>query len=147
MDQFLQRLPDFVQNNLILVAVFVVLLVMLVAGEVGRLTRKYKAITPGQLTQLINRDNALVVDVSAIADYQAGHIIGARHVPMSQFDPEQKDLAKVKDLPVAVVCKTGQTAAGACERLAKAGFSKVYWLDGGMQAWAGADLPLTRGKA
>ena len=147
MDQFLQRLPDFVQNNLILVAVFVVLLVMRVAGEVGRLTRKYKAITPGQLTQLINRDNALVVDVSAIADYQAGHIIGARHVPMSQFDPEQKDLAKVKDLPVAVVCKTGQTAAGACERLAKAGFSKVYWLDGGMQAWAGADLPLTRGKA
>ncbi len=147
MDQFLQRLPDFVQGNLILVAVFVVLLVMLVAGEVGRLTRKYKAITPGQLTQLINRDNALVVDVSAIADFQAGHIIGARHVPMSQFDPEQKDLAKVKDLPVALVCKTGQTSSGACERLAKSGFSKVYWLDGGMQAWAGADLPLTRGKA
>jgi rhodanese-related sulfurtransferase len=147
MDQFLQRLPDFVQNNLILVAVFVVLLVLLVAGEVGRLTRKFKAITPGQLTQLINRDNALVVDVSAIADYQAGHIIGARHVPMSQFDPEHKDLAKVKDLPVALVCKTGQTSAGACERLAKAGFSKVHWLDGGMQAWSGADLPLTRGKA
>jgi rhodanese-related sulfurtransferase len=147
MDQFLQRLPDFVQGNLILVAVFVVLLVMLVAGEVGRLTRKYKAISPGQLTQLINRDNALVVDVSAIADYQAGHIIGAKHVPMSQFDPEQKDLAKVRDLPVALVCKTGQTSTGACERLSKAGFSKVYWLDGGMQAWSGADLPLTRGKA
>lgn len=147
MDLFLQRLPEFIQHNIILVAIFVVLLVMLIGGEVSRLTRKYKAVSPAQLTQLINRDNALVVDVSALADYQAGHILGARHVAMSQFDPEHKELAKVKDLPVAVVCKTGQTAAGACERLAKAGFSKVYWLDGGMQAWTGADLPVTRGKA
>jgi rhodanese-related sulfurtransferase len=147
MDLFLQRLPEFIQHNLLLAAIFAVLLVMLVAGEVGRLTRKYKAISPGQLTQLINRDNALVIDVSSIADYQAGHVIGARHVAIGQFDPEQKDLAKVKDLPVAVVCKTGQTAAGACDRLVKAGFSKVYWLDGGMAAWTGADLPVTRGKA
>ncbi len=146
MDLFLQRLPEFIQHNVMLVAIFAVLLVMLVAGEIGRLTRKYKAITPGQLTQLINRDNALVVDVSAIADYQAGHILGAKHVAMSQFDPEHKDLAKVKDLPVALVCKTGQTAATACERLVKAGFSKVFWLEGGMGAWTGADLPVTRGK-
>lgn len=147
MDFFLQNLPQFVQNNILLVAIFAVLLVMLIAGEFSRLTRKYKAISPGQLTQLINRENALVIDVSAIADYQAGHVIGARHVAMSQFDPESKDLQKVKDLPVVVVCKTGQTAAGACERLAKAGFAKVYWLEGGMQAWTGADLPLTRGKS
>jgi rhodanese-related sulfurtransferase len=145
MDTFFARLPEFAQNNIVLVAIFVVLVVMLVAHEFNRLTRKYKAVSPGQLTQLMNRENALVVDVSAIADYQAGHIIGARHVAMSQFDPENKDLAKVKDLPVAVVCKTGQTATGACERLVKAGFSKVYWLEGGMQAWVGADMPVTRG--
>jgi rhodanese-related sulfurtransferase len=147
MDLFLQRLPEFIQNNIMLAAIFVVLLVMLVAGEVGRLTRKYKAVTPGQLTQLINRDNALVVDVSAIADYQAGHILGAKHVAMSQFDPEHKELAKVKDLPVVLVCKTGQTSATACERLTKAGFAKVYWLEGGMQSWVGGDLPVTRGKS
>ena len=146
MDFFLHNLPQFVQNNILLVAIFAVLLVMLVASEFSRLTRKYKAISPGQLTQLINRDNALLIDVSAISDYQAGHVIGAKHVAMSQFDPESKDLQKVKDLPIAVVCKSGQSAATACERLSKAGFTKVYWLEGGMQAWTGADLPLTRGK-
>jgi rhodanese-related sulfurtransferase len=52
-------------------------------------------------------------------------------VALSQFDPEQKDLAKVRDLPVAVVCKTGQSSAECCKRLAKAGFKHVYWLDGG----------------
>jgi rhodanese-related sulfurtransferase len=66
---------------------------------------------------------------------------------MSQFDPESKDLAKVRDLPVAVVCKTGQTSAEACKRLAKAGFTKVHWLDGGLGAWRTADLPLVKGKS
>jgi rhodanese-related sulfurtransferase len=145
MDQLLQRLPEFVQNNIVLAMIFIGLLVAIIATEVGRLTRKYKAVTPGQLTQLINRENALVVDVSALNDFQAGHIIGSKHVALSQFDPEHKDLAKVKDLPLALVCKTGMTAQQACERLVKAGFSKVYWLDGGMNAWLGADLPVTKG--
>jgi rhodanese-related sulfurtransferase len=147
MDLFLQRLPDFIQHNMVLSMIFVALVVAIAATEIGRLTRKYKAVTPSQLTQLINRENALVVDVSALNEYQSGHILGARHVAMSQFDPEHKDLAKVKDLPLALVCRTGMTAQQACERLTKAGFSKVYWLDGGMNAWTGADLPVAKGKA
>lgn len=129
-----------------LVGIFVMLVVGLAATEFGRLTRRYKALSPAQLTQLINRDNALLVDVGAIADFTNGHIVGARHVAMSQFDPESKELAKVKDLPVAVYCKNGQTSAQACERLVKAGFTKVHWLDGGVQAWQAAELPLARGK-
>jgi rhodanese-related sulfurtransferase len=146
MELFLSRLPDFIQSNLMLVAIFVVLLVLLISSEFSRLTRKYKAITPGQLVQLINRQNALVIDVSPQADYQTGHIVGSRHVSMSQFDPESKDLAKVKELPITVVCKTGQTAAQACARLSKAGFTQVFWLEGGMQSWISADLPLAHGK-
>lgn len=146
MDSFFARLPDFVQHNLLLVAIFVVLLVLWASGEISRFTRKYKAITPGQLVQLINRDNALVIDVSAANEYQAGHIVGARHVAMSQFDPEAKELAKVKDLPIVVVCKTGQGAAQACARLAKAGFTQVFCLEGGMQSWVSADLPVARGS-
>ena len=129
-----------------LVGLFVMLAVGLLATEFGRLTRKYKALSPAQLTQLINRENALVVDVGAIADYQAGHIVGAKHVAMSQFDPENKELAKVKELPIAVYCKTGQTSAQACDRLVKAGFKQVNWLDGGLEAWRGADLPLAKGS-
>ena len=127
---------------------FWVLLVLaaIIASEVGRLTRGFKALTPAGLTQLINRDNALLIDVSSIQDYDQGHIPGARHVGMSQFDPESKDLAKAKALPVAVYCKNGQASSGAAKRLKKAGFSAVYTLDGGLRAWREAQLPVAKGR-
>jgi rhodanese-related sulfurtransferase len=65
---------------------------------------------------------------------------------MSQFDPESKDLAKAKDLPVVVICRAGQTAPGAAQRLVKAGFQKVYFLGGGMGAWTQAQLPVAKGR-
>jgi len=141
-----QQLLTFFSNHPVLVALFFALLVALIANELSVLTRRYRSLSPAGLTQLINRENALLVDVSALNEFEAGHIAGARHVALSQFDPEHKELAKVRDLPVAVVCKTGQGSADACKRLAKAGFQKVYWLDGGLVAWRGADLPLVKGK-
>ncbi len=147
MDSFLQRLPEFAANHLMLVAILLALLAALVGAEFGRLTRKFKALSPGQLVTLINRENALLVDVSASNEWQAAHIAGARHIALSQFDPEAKELAKVKDLPVAVYCRNGQTSTQACERLGKAGFTKVFWLDGGLEAWRAAELPVAKGKA
>ena len=144
---FLERLPEFIANHVLLAGLFATLVVALVSTEVARLTRKYKALSPAQLTHLINRESALVVDVSALNDFQAGHIPGARHVAMSQFDPENRELAKARELPVAVYDKQGTMSAQAAERLAKAGFTRVYWLEGGLAAWQGADLPLARGKA
>lgn len=143
---FLERLPEFVAAHTMLVGIAAALVVALIATELSRLTRKYKSLSPAGLTGLINRDNALVIDVSALNDFQAGHIVGSKHVAMSQFDPESKELAKLRDLPVAVVDKLGQQSATACERLAKAGFTKVYWLEGGIAAWQSAGLPLTKGR-
>ena len=91
--------------------------------------------------------DALVVDVSSIADYEAGHIPGARHVAIGQFDPESKELAKVRDRPVAVVCRNGQVSGQAAKRLRKAGFSRVYWLEGGARTWIDAHMPLVKGRA
>ena len=79
-------------------------------------------------------------------DFEKGHIPGARHVALSQFDPENKELAKVRDLPVAVYCKAGTTSAQAATRLVKAGFKHVFWLGGGLAAWQQADLPVVKGK-
>ena len=144
---FLERLPEFIANHVLLAGLFAMIVVALVSNEIGRLTRKYKSLSPAQLTHLINRESALVVDVSAINDFQAGHIPGARHVAMSQFDPESKELSKAKTLPVAVYDRQGTVSAQAAARLAKAGFERVYWLEGGLAAWQGADLPLAKGKA
>src|SRR3546814_1776799 len=73
-----------------------------------QLFRGYKTLRPAGLTALINRDNALVVDLRPMADFEKGHIPGSKNVQMSQFDPENKQLASAKSLPVVLVCKTGQ---------------------------------------
>jgi len=114
--------------------------------EVMRLFRGYKALRPAELTGLINRDNALVIDLSASADFEKGHIAGSKSVQPSQFDPENKLLSAAKALPVVVTCRNGHASADAAKRLKKAGFEHVHWLDGGIQAWQQADLPLVRGR-
>ena len=139
-------LMAFAAQNPILSSIFVVLTVALVYTEAARLFVGYKTVSPAQLTDLINRESALLVDVSAIAEFDKGHILGAKHVAMSQFDPENKLLAKAKELPVAVVCRTGQSSSEAAKRLHKAGFTRVYWLNDGLNAWIQADLPLTKGR-
>lgn len=118
----------------------------LIYTELARLWQGFKALKPAELTALMNRDNALVVDIRALNDFQQGHIAGSKNVLMSQFDPENKQLASAKALPVVVVCKTGMSAVGAAKRLVKAGFEKVHVLDGGIAAWEQAGLPLVKGK-
>jgi rhodanese-related sulfurtransferase len=66
---------------------------------------------------------------------------------MSAFDPESKDLAKARELPIAIVCRNGQASAQAARRLKKAGFGKVFWLEGGLGAWREAQMPLAKGRA
>lgn len=146
MNDFLHKLPTFVGNHLALSALFVIILLALVAMEFGRLLRKYKELTPAGLTLLINRESPLLVDLSARADFEKMHVPGARHVLPSQFDPEHKDLAKAKDLPVVVMDKDGRGSDKAAQRLVKAGFSKVYTLGGGVLAWQQAQLPLAKGN-
>ena len=121
--------------------------VALVATEVARLFRGYRTVQPAGLTALVNRDNALVVDLRPIGDFEKGHIPGSKNVQMSQFDPESKQLAAARALPVVLVCKAGQTAGGAAKRLHKAGFESVYVLDGGIGGWQQASLPLAKGRA
>ena len=118
----------------------------LLYNEAMTLFRGFKGIGPAQLTALANRDNALVVDLRPVADFEKGHIPGAKNVQMSQFDPENKQLVAARALPVVLVCKTGQSASGAAARLHKAGFERVYVLDGGIGAWQQADLPLVKGR-
>ena len=146
MNDFLHKLPTFVGNHLALSALFMIILLALVAMEFGRLLRKYKELTPGGLTLLINRESPLLVDLSARADFEKMHVPGARHVLPSQFDPEHKDLAKAKDLPVVVMDKDGRGSDKAAQRLVKAGFTKVYTLGGGVLAWQQAQLPLAKGS-
>ncbi|MFT3763727.1 MAG: rhodanese-like domain-containing protein [Pseudoxanthomonas sp.] len=141
-----QTLKAFVASSPILWLALAALTVAIVFTEVKRLLRGYRSLGPAELTRLINREDALVVDLSAIADFEKGHIAGSRNVLPSNFDPENKMLAPAKARPVVAVCRDGNASAGAAARLKKAGFEQVYWLDGGIAAWRQAELPLVKGR-
>ena len=141
-----EELLAFAGRNLVYVIAIVVLTVAIIANELSRIFRGYKALRPAEVIRLINQENALVVDLRAIADYQKGHIAGAKNVLMSQFDPESKQLASAKALPIVLVCQNGVTVDGAAKRLKKAGFERIHVLEGGITAWQQAELPLVKGK-
>lgn len=136
----------FAGRHPILLLALAGLTLAIILNELASLVRGVRGVGPAALTALINRDNALVVDLRPQADFEKGHIAGSRNVQMSQFDPENKQLATARSLPVVLVCKAGQTSSGAAARLRKAGFERVYVLDGGIGAWQQADLPLAKGR-
>lgn len=140
------ELAAFAGRNPILSLALVGLSVAIIGSEIAGLFSGVRRIGPAQLTALVNRDNALVIDLRATGDFAKGHIAGSKNVQMSQFDPENKSLAPAKALPVVLVCNAGQTAGTAAKRLRKAGFLQVAVLEGGIRAWQGADLPLVKGR-
>lgn len=142
----LDRIADFIANNLVLSLAFLGVTLALVLGELGRLRRKYQMISPARLTELVNREQGLVVDLRPQAEYEKGHIAGALHLPMSQLNPDSKALSKARELPIVLVCQRGATARSAADRLVAAGFSRVNVLDGGIAAWQSAELPLGRSR-
>jgi rhodanese-related sulfurtransferase len=146
MNDFLHKLPEFIGHHVALSALFVILLVALIATQVASLFSKITELSPAGLTGLINRDSPLLIDISPRESFEKAHVPGARHVAMSQFDPENKSLAKAKDLPVVLICRSGQTTGKAAQRLVKAGFTHVYTLAGGMAAWQQAQLPVAKGS-
>lgn len=141
-----EELQAFLGRNPMLSLALLGLTLAIVYNELARLFRGFKGLRPAELTVLMNRENALVVDLQPAADFEKGHIPGSKNVQMSQFDPEHKKLAAAKSLPVVLVCKTGQSATGAAKRLRKAGFERVHVLEGGIGAWQHADLPLAKGR-
>ncbi|WP_146907527.1 rhodanese-like domain-containing protein [Arenimonas daejeonensis] len=142
----MDRLLDFAQANPLLSIAFVGLTLAIVYTEIRGLFRGYKAVNPAQLTELINREDALVLDLRGQPDFEKGHIIGSRHLLPSQIEPEGKLLAKAKENPVVLVCAAGVTASAAAEKLVKAGFKRVSVLDGGITSWQSAGLPLAKGR-
>ena len=132
---------EFLQQNLIWVTLAAVsgsmlLWPMLAGGGAERLT-------PAQATLLMNREEALVLDVRETGEWSSGHIPGARHIALSQLGKRMSEIEKFKDRPIIVCCASGNRSSSACGKLKKSGFEKVFNLGGGISAWLAANLPLT----
>ena len=83
-----------------------------------------------------------MVDVRDPGEYGAGHILGAKNVPLSRLD--DGELSKRKERPVIVYCDGGERAGKAISALKKQGFARVVNLSGGLKAWQQAGLPVEK---
>ncbi|MDP4527581.1 rhodanese-like domain-containing protein [Alkalimonas delamerensis] len=138
---------EFIGNNLLLSLIWAVLAFMLVFGIVRSRLSSIKLVSPTELTMLVNRQNAVVVDVRADVDFAKGHITGAKHMPLNDLvQGKAKGLEKLKSNPIIVVCQAGVSAQKAAAALQKQGCTSVSVLQGGMNNWQGASLPVVRSK-
>jgi rhodanese-related sulfurtransferase len=104
-----------------------------------------KQLSTQQMTFLINRESGVVVDSRSEKDFKAGHIVDAVHLGNEKVSKNDfTSLEKHKDKPIIVVCSAGLSASKVANQLAKAGFTKVSILKGGMSAWLSAGLPVTK---
>ena len=101
--------------------------------------------SPSEAVMLINRANALVLDVRDEQEFAGGHIADARHIPAAQLEARLNELRRFKDRPLIVNCQGGVRSARACELLRKHEFGKIYNLQGGLNAWIQAKLPVVKG--
>jgi rhodanese-related sulfurtransferase len=94
--------------------------------------------------QLINRERAVVVDVCEPEEFAAGHVGGARNVPVGQFEQRLPEVVKNKTVPLILVCPTGARANRVLAIAKKLGYEKAQVLAGGLKAWKDANLPLEK---
>jgi len=108
------------------------------------LVQRGKKASPLQVTQLINRGKATIVDIRDADVFAAGHLRDARNLPLKDLKGRTGELEKFKSRTAVVVCQKGTRAFGAAKILEQAGFTDVVVLDGGIDAWQTQGLPTTK---
>ncbi len=135
---------EFASNHLYLFLALAALLVMLVMSFLGDRLRGFESRTPIEAVQLINREDALVLDVREDNEYKSGHVVNSLHIPLGSLAARMKELEKYKARPIVVGCRSGNRSGQACSTLKKQGFDKVYNLRGGIMAWQSDNLPVSK---
>ena len=105
-----------------------------------------KSVNTTEATRMINRENALILDIRETQEFTKGHIAGAYNLPASVVEKKLSELNRYKTCPVVVVCKMGTSAGSVVKKLKNQGFEQVVRLAGGMAEWTSASLPVKKGK-
>lgn len=137
----IEQLFEFIGNHLILFGVFVVLVIAFLINE-GK--RGGSSVSTTELVSLVNRENAIILDIRDKADFNKGHIVDAKNIPYASVDQRISELSAYKQKPIIIVCKMGQTATGIGKKLKEQGYEDVRRLSGGMAEWSAANLPVVK---
>ena len=140
----MDQLIEFATEHYILSGLWVLVFVMLVMDIVKKRFSSIQPLKPQEAVLKVNR-GGVFVDIRSDEDFAKGHIQGSKQISAEKIrSGDVKSLEKFKDAPIVTVCNYGNTARGAATALVKAGFTQVYVLQGGLQAWQGASLPVSK---
>ncbi len=139
----MEQVIEFVGNHALLAGGFVAVLALLIFTEVSRKMQGLKELSPAQAVPWINDPNAVVIDISAVSDFNKGHIVDARNVPASRLADPDVEIQKLMSKKLLVVCKSGSLAVSAAASMTKMGASEVAVLKGGMAQWRSDQFPVT----
>ena len=135
----MDSLFEFLARQWMLVGALMVLLLLLFRHE----SRKAgPAISPREMTSLVNREQARVLDLRPEKDFRQGHIAGAVNIPFASLQSRLAELKKHPERPLIVVCGVGQHSGAAVRKLRAAGIDRVLRLQGGIAEWRHQQLPL-----
>ncbi len=136
---------QFLQDNLLLLVALVASGAMWLWLTLRQHLSPAREIGALEATQLINRRDALMLDLREPKEYEGGRVPNAMHVPQSQLAGRAQELEKLTSRPVIAYCERGQRSRAAASALMRLGFAEVYTLRGGLRAWSEAGLPLEKG--
>lgn len=141
----MEQLITFAMSQPLLSTAWLVIVLLIIVITIRIQMSPIKQLSTQQMTFLVNRESGVVVDSRSEKDYKAGHIIDAIHLDNEKVTKNDfATLEKHKDNPIIVVCSAGLSAGKVTNQLAKAGFTRVNLLKGGMNAWLSAGLPVTK---
>ena len=140
----MQNFIEFAQENWVFIVLWLSAAGTLYYTEIKKAG---KSVNTTEATRMINREDALILDVREKKDFSQGHIVGAYNLPVSVFDKKMSELDRYKTHPVIVVCKMGTAAGSIVKNLKNRDFENVVRLSGGMADWIAASLPVKKGKS
>ncbi len=141
------RLFEFISNHPLLWSALAALVIAWVVLELRLRAKGTQDLGTFEFTRQLNTGAALLLDLRSAAEFEKGHIHGARHMTPSQVDPGAKELVRYKEGGVLLYCQNGASSGETTEKLIKAGYPRVFSLKGGIASWLQDQLPLERGKA
>lgn len=143
-ETYSMQLLEFMTNHWPLVTAFIALLLLFIVSELRNKKASAARVSPQQATQLINKEEALVIDLRDETAYQKGHIISAKQVLPSDV-LTSKHLSN-KEKVILLTCQNGFQSPGLGQQLRKQGFTRVYFLAGGIDNWLNSGLLLVKGN-
>jgi rhodanese-related sulfurtransferase len=139
----MQRLIEYISQHYFLVIGAAAAALAVTIYEVRERTQAFAGLSAPQAVRLMNQ-GAVVLDLRPKAAYDAGHIGEARNVPAAELESQADSLKKWREKNVITYCDTGVSGASSARTLTKLGFTKVFNLQGGVNAWVKDNMPLVK---